>query len=71
MLLRIYDVKDFPVHTALFEIRKVHFMEPENKFATAEEKKKGKKEGGGIDRTLQYQVVSKQRDLKRAEQGFF
>lgn len=37
MLLRIYDVKDFPVHTALLEIRKGYFMEPENKFATAEE----------------------------------
>lgn len=49
VLLRIYDVKDFPVHTALLEIRKGCFMEPENKFATAEgEKKKRerKKEGG-------------------------
>lgn len=40
MLLRIYDVKDFPVHTVLLEIRKGYFMEPENKFATAEERKK-------------------------------
>lgn len=39
VLLRIYDVKDFPVHTALLEIRKGYFMEPENKFATAEEKR--------------------------------
>lgn len=31
---------------------------------------KRKKEGGGMDRTLQYQVVRKQRDLKRAGQGF-
>lgn len=52
MLLRIYDVKDFPVHTGLLEIRKGYFMKPENKFATAEEGRKRKKEGGGMDRTL-------------------
>lgn len=38
VLLRIYYVKDFPLHTLLLEIRKGYFMEPENKFATAEEK---------------------------------
>lgn len=73
MLLRIYDVKDFPVHTLLLEIRKGYFMEPENKFATAGERKKktnSKKQGGEMDRTLQYQVVGKQRDLKRAGRGF-
>lgn len=73
MLLRIYDVKDFPAHTVLLEIRKGYFMEPENKFATAEERKKKtkrKKEGGGMDGTLQYQVVGKQRDLKRAGEAF-
>lgn len=44
VLLRIYYVKDFPLHKVLLEIRKGCFMEPENKFATAEEKKKkGKK----------------------------
>lgn len=61
VLLRIYYVKDFPLHTLLLEIRKGYFMEPENKFATAERKKrerKGKKIK--IDGTLQYQVVSKQ-----------
>lgn len=58
MLLRIYYVKDFPLHTLLLEIRKGYFMEPENKFATAEEKEE--EEGKKIDRTLQYQVVSKQ-----------
>lgn len=46
MLLRIYYVKDFPLHTLLLEIRKGYFMEPENKFATAEEKD-AKEEGGG------------------------
>lgn len=56
VLLRIYYVKDFPLHTLLLEIRKGYFMEPENKFATAERKEEEKK----IDRTLQYQVVSKQ-----------
>lgn len=45
MLLRIYDVKDFPVHTGLLEIRKGYFMEPENKFATAEERKKRRRRG--------------------------
>lgn len=51
MLLRIYYVKDFPLHTLLLEIRKGYFMEPENKFATAEEKRRrrGRKK---IDRTL-------------------
>lgn len=58
VLLRIYYVKDFPLHTLLLEIRKGYFMEPENKFATAEEKEE--EEGKKIDRTLQYQVVSKQ-----------
>lgn len=75
VLLRIYYVKDFPLHTLLLEIRKGYFMEPENKFATAgrkrwrrrgrdEKKNKQKK----ADRTLQYQVVSKQwgRDLEGA-----
>ena len=57
VLLRIYYVKDFPLHTLLLEIRKSYFMEPENKFATAEEKEE---EGKKIDRTLQHQVVSKQ-----------
>lgn len=38
VLLRIYYVKDFPLHTLLLEIRKGYFMEPENKFAMAEEK---------------------------------
>lgn len=57
VLLRIYYVKDFPLHTLLLEIRKGYFMEPENKFATAREKEE---EGKKIDRTLQYQVVSKQ-----------
>lgn len=58
VLLRIYYVKDFPLHTLPLEIRKGYFMEPENKFATAEEKEEeGEKK---IDRTLQYQVVSKQ-----------
>lgn len=76
VLLRIYYVKDFPLHTLLLEIRKGYFMEPENKFATAgrkrwrrrgrEEKKKNKQKKA--DRTLQYQVVSKQwgRDLEGA-----
>lgn len=54
VLLRIYYVKDFPLHTLLLEIRKGYFMEPENKFATAEEKEEK------IDRSFQYQVVSKQ-----------
>lgn len=57
VLLRIYYVKDFPLHTLWLEIRKGHFMEPENKFATAEEKEGRKKK---IDRSLQHQVVSKQ-----------
>lgn len=39
VLLRIYYVKDFPLHTLLLEMRKGCFMRPENKFATAEEKK--------------------------------
>lgn len=39
MLLRIHYVKDFPLHTLLLEIRKGYFMEPENKFVTAEEEK--------------------------------
>lgn len=62
VLLRIYYVKDFPLHTLLLEIRKGYFMEPENKFAMAEEKKRRrrKRRGEKIDRTLQYQVVSKQ-----------
>lgn len=47
VLLRIYDVKDFPVHTGLLEIRKGYFMEPENKFATAEERKKEDEEEDG------------------------
>lgn len=38
VLLRIYYVKDFPLHTLLLEIRKGYFMEPENKFAMAERK---------------------------------
>lgn len=38
VLLRIYYVKDFPLHTLLPEKRKGYFMDPENKFATAEEK---------------------------------
>lgn len=38
VLLRIYYVKDFPLHTLPLEIRKGYFMEPENKFATAGEK---------------------------------
>lgn len=58
VLLRIYYVKDFPLHTLLLEIRKGYFMEPENKFAMAEEK--GRRRREKIDRTLQYQVVSKQ-----------
>lgn len=69
VLLRIYYVKDFPLHTLPLEIRKGYFMEPENKFATAEEKdEEEEKEGGGVDRSFQYQVVSKQRerDLKGA-----
>lgn len=74
MLLRIYYVKDFPLHTLLLEIRKDYFMEPENKFATAEEKDEEEEGGGGeeIDRTLQHQVVSKQRgrDLKGAGRIF-
>lgn len=37
VLLRIYYVRAFPLHTLLLEIRKGYFMEPENKFATAEE----------------------------------
>lgn len=45
VLLRIYYVKDFPLHTLLLEIRKDYFMEPENKFATAEEKDE-EEEGG-------------------------
>lgn len=61
VLLRIYYVKDFPLHTLLLEIRKGYFMEPENKFATAEEKDE-EEEKKKIDRTLQYQVVSKQRE---------
>lgn len=60
MLLRIYYVKDFPLHTLLLEIRKGYFMEPENKFAMAEEKRRRRRRGKKIDRTLQYQVVSKQ-----------
>lgn len=40
MLLRIYYVTDFPLHTLLLEIRKGCFMEPENKFATAEKKER-------------------------------
>ncbi len=44
MLLRIYYVKDFPLHTLLLEIRKGYFMEPENKFATAEEKEEEEEE---------------------------
>lgn len=43
VLLRIYYVRDFPLHTLLLEIRKGYFMEPENKFATAEEEKKKKR----------------------------
>lgn len=39
VLLRIYYVKDFPLHTLLLEIRKGYFMEPENKFATAGRKR--------------------------------
>lgn len=73
VLLRIYYVKDFPLHTLLLEIRKDYFMEPENKFATAEEKdEEEEEEGGEIDRTLQHQVVSKQRgrDLKGAGRSF-
>lgn len=42
VLLRIYYVRDFPLHTLLLEIRKGYFMEPENKFDTAEEEKKKK-----------------------------
>lgn len=57
MLLRIYYVKDFPLHTLLLEIRKGYFMEPENKFATAERKEEEEEKK---NRTLQYQVVSKQ-----------
>lgn len=68
VLLRIYYVRDFPLHTLLLEIRKGYFMAPENKFATAEEEMKKKE--GKIDRTLQYQVVSKQRNLKGAGQVF-
>lgn len=43
-------------------------MEPENKFATAEEKDEEEEKEGGVDRSFQYQVVSKQRerDLKGA-----
>lgn len=44
VLLRIYYVKDFPLHTLLLEIRKGYFMEPENKFATAEEKEEEEEE---------------------------
>lgn len=45
MLLRIYYVKDFPLHTLLLQIRKGYFMDPENKFATAEEKEEDEKRG--------------------------
>lgn len=66
VLLRIYYVRDFPPHTLPLEIRKGYFMEPENKFATAEEKEeeeeRGDGRGGGLDRSSQYQVVSKQRE---------
>lgn len=68
MLLRIYYVRDFPPHTLPLEIRKGYFMEPENKFATAEEKEEEEERGdgrggrGGVDRSSQYQVVSKQRE---------
>lgn len=65
VLLRIYYVRDFPLHTLLLEIRKGYFMEPENKFATAEEEKKKKE--GKIDRTLQYQVV---RQTKKSQGGW-
>lgn len=76
MLLRIYYVRDFPPHTLPLEIRKGYFMEPENKFATAEEKEEEEERGdgreGGRDRSSQYQVVSKQRerDLRGAGQIF-
>ena len=38
VLLRIHYVTDFPLQTLPLKIRKGCFMEPENKFATAEEK---------------------------------
>lgn len=47
VLLRIYYVRDFPPHTLPLEIRKGYFMEPENKFATAEEKEEEEERGDG------------------------
>lgn len=43
VLLRIYYVKDFPLHSLLLDIRKGYFMEPENKFATAGEEEEEEK----------------------------
>lgn len=76
MLLRIYYVRDFPPHTLPLEIRKGYFMEPENKFATAEEKEEEEERGDGrrgVDGSSQYQVVSKQRerDLRGTGPIFF
>lgn len=50
VLLRIYYVKDFPLHTLLLEIRRGCFMLPENKFATAEEEEKRRRRGEYIYR---------------------
>lgn len=61
VLLRIHYVKDFPLHTLLLEIRKGYFMEPENKFATAEEKEKKNR--------WKFVVSSRQRTMKERSQG--
>lgn len=75
VLLRIYYVKDFPLHTLLLEIRKGYFMEPENKFATAgrkrwrrrgrEEKKKKQTEKGRWN----FAVSSRQQTMRTRSRG--
>lgn len=64
VLLRIYYVKDFPLHTLLLEIRKGYFMEPENKFATAEEKDAGEEKN-----RWKFAVSSRQQTMKERSQG--
>lgn len=63
VLLRIYYVKDFPLHTLLLEIRKGYFMEPENKFDTAWGKRRRRKN------RKNFAVSSRQQTMKERSQG--